>query len=151
MSTKRFKTTVINSGDKTSIVIPFDPNEVWGVKHRHYATGSINGCTIRGLLESTGTRFFLSLGPAWRRDNGIDAGAKVEVVLAPEGPQSDTLSSDVVAALNADPKAKAFFDSLATFYRKNYIRWIESAKRPETRTARIAQMMRLLKAGKKQR
>jgi len=95
--------------------------------------------------------FFLSLGPAWRRDNGIDAGAKVEVVLAPEGPQSDTLSSDVVAALNADPKAKAFFDSLATFYRKNYIRWIESAKRPETRTARIAQMMRLLKAGKKQR
>lgn len=151
MSTKRFKTAVIKSGDKTSIVIPFDPNEVWGVKHRHYVTGSINGCTIRGLLESTGTRFFLSLGPAWRRDNGIDAGAKVEVVLAPEGPQSDTLSPDVVATLNADPKAKAFFDSLATFYRKNYIRWIESAKRPETRTARIAQMMRLLKAGKKQR
>lgn len=52
---------------------------------------------------------------------------------------------------DAEPEAKAFFDSLATFYRKNYIRWIESAKRPETRGARIAEMVTLLKAGQKQK
>jgi uncharacterized protein YdeI (YjbR/CyaY-like superfamily) len=40
---------------------------------------------------------------------------------------------------------------LATFYRNNYIRWIESAKRPETRRGRIAEMVDLLKAGTKQR
>jgi ATPase subunit of ABC transporter with duplicated ATPase domains len=41
--------------------------------------------------------------------------------------------------------------SLATFYRNGYIRWIESARRPETRQARITEMIGLLKAGKKQR
>ena len=151
LSTKRFKTTIAKSGARTYVVIPFNPNEIWGVKHRHYVTGSINGCTIRGCLDSDGGQFFLPLGAAWRRDNGVEAGAKVEVVLAPEGPQSDSLSPDVVAALNTEPQARTFFDSLATFYRNTYIRWIESAKRPETRNARIAQMIGLLKAGKKQR
>jgi uncharacterized protein YdeI (YjbR/CyaY-like superfamily) len=42
-------------------------------------------------------------------------------------------------------------ERLATFYRNGYIPWIESAKRPETRSARIAEMLSLLKAGKKQR
>jgi len=40
---------------------------------------------------------------------------------------------------------------LATFYRNTYIKWIESAKRPETRAARIEEMVQLLKAGKKQK
>lgn len=151
MSTQRFKTTVVKSGDRTCLVLPFNPNEAWGVKQRHYITGSINGCTIRGALGSEGSQFVLSLGVAWRRDNGVEAGATVEVVLEPEGPQSATLSPDVVAALDTAPQAKAFFDSLATFYRKGYIQWIESAKRPETRRRRIAEMLRLLKAGKKQR
>ena len=151
LSTKRFKTTIAKSGTRTYIVIPFDPNEVWGMKHRHYVTGSINGCTFRGCLDSDGSQFFLPLGAAWRRDNGMEAGANVEVVLAPDGPQSNTLSPDIVAALDMEPQAKTFFDSLATFYRNTYIRWIESAKRPATRSARIAEMIRLLKAGKKQR
>jgi len=40
---------------------------------------------------------------------------------------------------------------LATFYRNGYLRWIGGVKRPETRSARIAEMLSLLKAGKKQR
>jgi uncharacterized protein YdeI (YjbR/CyaY-like superfamily) len=91
------------------------------------------------------------LGAAWRRDCGLEAGAKVEVVLSPEGPQSESLSPDVAEALEAEPKAKAFFESLATFYRNTYIKWIESAKRPETRAGRINEMIELLKAEKKQK
>jgi hypothetical protein len=151
MSEKRFQTTVAQSGDRTYLVIPFDPNDVWGVKQRHYVTGSIDGCTIRGSIDAEAPPYFLPLGPAWLRDNGVVAGAKVEVVLAPEGPQSDTLSPDIAAALAAEQDAQAFFDSLATFYRKNFVRWIESAKRPETRRARIAEMIRMLNAGQKQR
>jgi uncharacterized protein YdeI (YjbR/CyaY-like superfamily) len=81
----------------------------------------------------------------------LEAGADVEVILWPEGPQSENLSRDVAAALEIEPQAKAFFESLATFYRNTYIKWIESAKRPETRAARIEEMMKLLKAGKRQK
>jgi hypothetical protein len=151
MTTQRFKTMVSKEGSRTYLAIPFNPNEVWGVKQRHHITGFINGCAVRGSLGSDGTQYFLPLGAAWRRDNGVEAGAEVEVVLTPEGPQSDTLVPDIVAALESEPEAKTFFESLATFYRNGYIRWIESAKRPETRSARIAEMLSLLKVGKKQR
>lgn len=106
---------------------------------------------MRGSLGSDGQQYFLPLGAAWRRDCGIDAGNTVEVSLSPEGPQSESLSADVSDALEAEPQAKAFFESLATFYRNTYIKWIESAKRPETRATRIQEMIESLKAGKKQK
>ncbi len=151
MMTQRFKATVARTGSRTYIAIPFNPNEVWGVKQRHHSTGSINGCAVRGSLGSDGSHYFLPLGATWRRDSGVEAGAEVEVVLAPEGPQADALAVDILAAFESEPEARAFFESLATFYRNGYIRWIESAKRPETRSARIAELLSLLKAGKKQR
>jgi hypothetical protein len=132
-------------------VIPFNPNDVWGVKQRHHITGSVNGCAVRGPLDSDGTQFFLSLGAAWRRDSGLDVGTEADVVLSPEGPQFERLSPDIASALDAEPQAKAFFESLATFYRNNYVKWIESAKRLETRATRIHEMVQLLKAGKKQK
>jgi hypothetical protein len=132
-------------------MLPFDPNEVWGAKARHYVSGSINDCNIRASIDAEAPPFSISLGPSWLRDNGMDAGATVEVVLSPEGPQSGSLAPDVAAALAAEPEARAFFDSVATFYRNNFVRWIESAKRPETRAARIKETVRLLKAGIKQR
>ena len=151
LATQHFKTVISKSGTRTFIAIPFNPNDVWGVKQRHHITGSVNGCGVRGSLGSDGKQFFLPLGAAWRRDNGFDAGTEVDVFLSPEGPQSEGLSPDVAAALQAGPQAKAFFESLASFYRNTYVKWIESAKRPETRTARINEMIELLKAGKKQK
>jgi hypothetical protein len=151
MATQRFRAVIRNTGSRTYIALPFNPNEVWGVKQRHHITGTVNECKIRGSLGTDGAQFFLLLGAAWRRDNGLEAGAEVEVVLMPEGPQAEALSGDVAEALGAEPEAKLFFEALATFYRNGYIKWIESARRPETRAARIAAMMQLLKDGKKQR
>jgi hypothetical protein len=151
MTTQHFKTIISKSGTRTFIPLPFNPNEVWGFKQRHHITGSVNGHGVRGSLGSDGIIYFLPLGAAWRRDCGLEAGTEVDVVLSPEGPQSEGLSPDVVGALDAEPQAKAFFESLASFYRNTYIKWIASAKRPETRTARINEMIELLKAGKKQK
>ena len=106
---------------------------------------------IRGSLGSDGVQYFISLGAAWRRDNGLEADAAVEVELFPEGPQTDNLAADITAALSQNPEAQAFFEALATFYRNNYIRWIEGAKRAETRSARIDETIKLLQAGKKQK
>jgi bacteriocin resistance YdeI/OmpD-like protein len=41
---------------------------------------------------------------------------------------------------------------LATLYRKNYLRWIDAARRsPDVRAQRIARFIELMKAGKKER
>jgi uncharacterized protein YdeI (YjbR/CyaY-like superfamily) len=38
------------------------------------------------------------------------------------GPQRGDLADDIVAAFDASPDAAAFFDSLAQFYRRAYLR-----------------------------
>jgi hypothetical protein len=139
-------------GSKVYIPLPFDPSAVWGQKTRHHITGTINGHNFRGPIENHGGGFALAPGPAWRRDSGIGLGDDVIVVLRPEGPQPDALTEDLTQALDAEPAARDFFDSLATFYRKAYLTWIDGTKRrPEERARRIQQLVELLKAGRKQR
>jgi uncharacterized protein YdeI (YjbR/CyaY-like superfamily) len=58
---------------------------------------------------------------------------------------------DVAQALAKNKAAKTFFDGLPTFYRKNFMRSIESAKRPETRARRIGEMIELLAVGKREK
>lgn len=56
------------------------------------------------------------------------------------------------AALEAEPAAGAFFDGLAQFYRRAFVRWIDATKRrPEERDRRIAEMIDLLRRGEKER
>ena len=134
------------------LVLPFDPEKAWGLKARYHVRGTINGRDVRGALEQFSKGYFLPLGPAYRRGAGLHAGDLVTVMLVPEGPQSETLAADIVAALDAEPEAARFFDGLATFYRKNYLRWIDATRRsPEVRAQRIAELVELTKAGQKQR
>jgi hypothetical protein len=150
---QRFTATVtVDRQGRTHVPVPFDPDEVWGAKPRHHVTGSMAGCGLRGVIDKDEDGRVLVLGAAWNRGGGPVDGATVQVVLAPEGPQRSDLAPDVTEALDASPTAGAFFDSLAQFYRKAYLRWIDATKRrPEQRPARIAEMIRLLEEGKRQR
>ncbi|HLJ51317.1 MAG TPA: YdeI/OmpD-associated family protein [Bryobacteraceae bacterium] len=134
------------------VVLPFDPEKVWGRRPRYHIRGTVNGAPVRGPLEKFERGYFLALGPAYRRDSGLQLGDSVAVTLEPEGPQREALAEDIVAALADEPEAAQFFDGLATFYRKNYLRWIDATKRsPEVRAQRIAELVELMKAGRKQR
>ena len=47
------------------------------------------------------------------------------------------------------PKAWTFFRELAPTHRRDFVVWIHTAKRPETRERRIRESIALLSAGKK--
>ena len=145
---------VVTSDERQRVMVPlpFDPGRVWGPKNEHRVHGTVNGMGVRAVVEPLGEGHGILLGPAWRRHCGIGPGDEVDVTLAPEGPQRVDLSPDFAAALEAEPDAGAFFDSLAQFYRNAYLRWIDSTKRtPELRAARIVETVDLPKAGVKQR
>jgi hypothetical protein len=151
--TRKF-TSVVSTDSRKRVVIrvPFDPDAAWGTKQRHHVAGTVNGCGVRAVIERQRDGHVIAAGPAWTQGRGIKVGDRVDVVLIPEGPQRGDLAPDIVAALNASPEAGAFFDSLAQFYRKSYLRWIDATKRsPQLRAERIAEMVRLLQAGIKQR
>jgi hypothetical protein len=153
MEYPRFAATALDAGrGRLRVHVPFDPNQLWGTKQRHHIAGTMNGHRFRAVLERAGDGFAFTLGPAWKRGCGIAAGDVVTVAIAPEGPQRDDLAADVAEALAANPDAAEFFDSLAQFYRRAYLRRIDATKRrPERRAERIAEMVKLLKSGIKER
>jgi hypothetical protein len=137
---------------KARVPVPFDPNEVWGTKREHHVGGTIAGMSVRGTIVNDASGWSFSLGPAWLRDCPVGVGHRVEVIIDPEGPQRSDLAPDLAAALDANPVAGEFFDTLAQFYRKGFLRWIDATKRrPEQRAERIAEVVRLLNEGTKER
>src|ERR1700760_1908990 len=134
------------------IVVPFDPDVEWGVKAMHHVSGTVNGCRVRVTLERGHNGWGFTLNPARMQHAGIEVGSQVPVELSPEGPQRGDLADDIAAALEASPAAGAFFDTLAQFYRKGYLRYIDATKRrPDLSAARIAEMTGLLANGIKER
>jgi hypothetical protein len=60
---------------------------------------------------------------------------------APEGPQRGDLAGDISEVLAANPAAPACFDTLAQFYRKAYIPYIDATtRRPDLHAARMGEV-----------
>jgi hypothetical protein len=153
MRAQRFTVLVTpDSRGHAIIAIPFDPDKEWGAKALHHVNGRVNGCRVRVTLAPGDNGWAFTMNPARMSHAGIEIGSEAIVELAPEGPQRGDLADDVAAALAANPAAGAFFDVLAQFYRKAYLRYIDATtRRPDVRAARIAEVVDLLAAGIKQR
>jgi uncharacterized protein YdeI (YjbR/CyaY-like superfamily) len=64
-------------------------------------------------------------------------------------PPIPQLPAYVAKAFKTNPKAWEYFQALAPTYRRDFVVWIHTAKRPETREKRIRESIALLSAGKK--
>jgi uncharacterized protein YdeI (YjbR/CyaY-like superfamily) len=97
-----------------------------------------------------GGSFWVPLAAEHREKAGVAAGEDVDVRIELDAaPRETPLPDDLDAALDDD--ARAFFHSLAPSHRKEWVRWVEESKKPETRTARIEKTAASLRAGKKAR
>ena len=59
--------------------------------------------------------------------------------------------ADLAEALAGDDGARATFDGLSFTHRKEWVRWVEEAKKPETRATRLAKTVESLHDGKRVR
>ena len=145
-SVLRFRAT-LRSDSRRRVYLPLP-----GTPEVRHLAGTVNGMGYRGAVESIDGSPALVLGPAWRRGCGLKAGDRVAVELEPEGPQRRDLAPDLAAALEVSPSAAAFWDELAQFYRRAYLRWIDATKRsPALRAERIAAVVALLEHRVKER
>ena len=60
---------------------------------------------------------------------------------------TESLASDTAAALRATPAALAAFEGLPPSHKREYLDWIDEAKRDATRVRRIAGMIERLTVG----
>lgn len=81
-----------------------------------------------------------------KRVADIEAGVKRK---APAQPRAVLEApDDLLAALDKVPAARATFDGFSPSNRRDYVEWVVEAKRPETRTKRIAQAVEWMAEGK---
>lgn len=111
--------------------------------------GTINGHPFRATLEpKTSEGYWLPINKAMR--DGADADASDTVQLAIMEPEPEpTMPDDLRVAVTASDNAKTLWKDLTPIGRTDWIRWIVSAKQPETRARRIRRTVQQLSDGKR--
>ena len=132
----------------TGIPVPDEVIEALGSSKRPPVAVTINGHTYRTTAVRMGGRFLVPLSAENREAAGVAAGEDITVDLeADAAPREVTLPDDLAAAM--DDEARAAYDGLSYTHRKEWVRWVEEAKKPETRTTRIEKTVTGLREGKK--
>ena len=100
--------------------------------------GTINGFPFRATLEPDGHRsHWLKVNRKMREATGADPGDVVTLEIAPAGEEPEPkVPADLRKALAAAPNARALWSDITSIARRDWIHWIVSAKRPETRARR---------------
>ena len=113
--------------------------------------GTLAGQHFQATLQPDGAgSHWLKVEKALRASAGVAAGDRVDLVIAPvkEEPEP-VVPADVRKALAAAPEAKAVWNSLTAVARRDWIHWITSGKKAETRVKRIATACDMLASGKR--
>lgn len=151
---KQFKAIIERSRagmDAAFVKIPFDVKAVFG-KTRVKVKVLFDEAEYRGSIAimDKNTGAILGLTKEIRRQIGKSFGDEVHVeVIEDTEPRVVIVPDDFQKALNSNNDAKNIFDNFAYTHRKEYVNWINEAKKTETRQRRIEKSIKMITSGKK--
>jgi hypothetical protein len=150
MGLVRLTATLVPRGAAAAVVLDAEQVAAVGEGAKRFAVvATVNGYSWRTTVTRMRGEFLLGLNRAVRQQAGVEAGDTVEVELELDSaPRRVEVPAALDNALAEDSEARAAFDRLAYTYRKEYARWIDEAKRDETRERRVAQALKMLRQGK---
>lgn len=130
--------------------VPFDVEKAFGAK-KPRVKALIEGVPYRGLLvRMGGPNHILIILKGIREQIGKTVGdeAKITVELDNE-PRVIEIPKDLARELKKHKKAQTFFEELSYTHQREYVMWINEAKKEETRQRRIEKTIEMLKKGKR--
>ena len=140
-----FRSSVVLGGKTaTGIQVPDDVVEALGAGKRPPVVVTVGGHTYRTTVAPMGGAYWIPLAAEHREAAGVRAGEEVTVSL-----EGDRRLGRSRCPMTWPPRSA--FDRLAVSHRREWVRWVEEAKKAETRTVRIAKTVESLKAGRKTR
>ena len=148
-----FKAVIQNAGGGGAYVeVPFDVEKAFGAK-KPKVRAMIEGVPYRGILTRMGTEcHLLVILKGIREQIGKSFGDEVKITVELDTePRVLEVPKDLLKELKKDKDAQAFFDQLAHTHRREYVLWIEEAKKEETRSRRILKAIEMLKKKQKAR
>ncbi|ULL13606.1 DUF1905 domain-containing protein [Paenibacillus sp. H1-7] len=140
------------TGTWTYLDVPFDVEQAFGSRSQVKVKGTVNGVPYRGTLmpHGNGTHYMV-VNQSLRDSAGVEAGDMAEVEMEQDKEtRTVDVPDDLRAALQmAAPSLLEPFLRLSYSHQKEYIDWIESAKKADTRSRRIEKAVELLQEGKR--
>ena len=126
--------------------IPRAVSEQIGQRGRVPVMATVNGHEVRTSIFPNGDGYhFMLVNKAMRQGAKAAVGDLVTVELSVDNaPRKVIVPPDFKQALAKSKKAQARFDAYPYSHQKEYLGYIEEAKRPETRAKRIAQTVAFL-------
>lgn len=113
--------------------------------------GTLNGAPFAAALQPDGQGgHWLKIDRAMQKAAGVTAGKTVEIECTPSStePEPD-VPPDVRAMLRSSPEAQSAWKSTTALARRDWIQWITSGKKAETRAIRIEKARDMLEHGKR--
>lgn len=112
-------------------------------------TVTVNGFEFRTSIAKMGGRYLLGVSADRRQEAGVEAGQVLDVVIELDtSPRQIETPDDLTAALAAEPRAKEFWDTLTYSKQSWHVYQVTSAKKAETRAARIEKSVAMLREGR---
>ena len=142
----KFRTFVEPPEPMRGLEVPPEVVESLGQGKRPPVTITIHAHSWKSRVAIMRGRYLLGLSIANRQAAGVETGDEVEVELEfdPE-PRVVSEPADFASALGADPVARAAYENLPDGRKREHVRAIESAKKPETRARRIEKALAALR------
>lgn len=146
----RFHTTLQRFGESnTGIEVPEEVLAGLGRGRRVKVVATVNGYTYRTSIAPAMGKILMPFSSEHRKATGLTGGEAIDVDVVPDdAPRELAMPDDLAAAVADDPGAEAFFAGLSFTNQRLYVEWIESAKKAETRTARVAKAAEMLRERK---
>lgn len=148
-STKRFRTVLEQQegSTATAIWLPFDAEQAFGKRGRVPVRGTINGTAFRSsVFRMRNEPYFMVVNRQLREQGGLKAGETVSVVMERDDePRLIEPPEDLARALGSEKAAQSAWEKLSYTHKREHVKAIEEAKRPETRARRIAKAIEQLK------
>ncbi|MDG4653750.1 YdeI/OmpD-associated family protein [Chryseobacterium arthrosphaerae] len=152
--TIEFKAVIKQNGTMNAAFVefPFSTEELFNKKGQVKIKAIFDGTIeYRGsLAKMKSDCHILGLTQEIRKQLGKTFGDEVSVSLVEDQEERVVdIADDIAAVFDVNPEARIMFDKMSYTHKKEYIRWIEEAKKPETRENRKIKMIQMILDGKK--
>lgn len=146
----RFRAELESTGKTTAgFEVPEEVVESLGGGGHPKVSVTVDGFTFRTSIAKMGGRFLLGVSAERRARAGIEAGQVFDVdVELDTAPREIEVPDDLAAAMAADALAKSFWDTLTYSKQSWHVHQVTSAKKAETRAARVEKSVAMLREGR---
>ncbi len=138
-------------GSWTCVRIPFNVEKTFGSRARVAVKGTLNGFSFRSSIFPMGDgTHFMMVNKAMQRGASVGPGEAARFSIERDTePRTVEVPADLTRSLAERPEAGWRFEEMPYSHKKEYVEWIESAKRAETRARRIERALDMLSEGKR--